>query len=48
MKDRARSRAGEDSLAVNIRFVVTLAFFSYLGLKEILNIIRGLSPIASG
>ena len=37
-----------NSLAVNILLVATLAFFSYLGMKEILNIIRGLSPIVSG
>jgi len=37
-----------NSRAVNILLAATLAFFSYLGLKEILNIIRGLSPIVSG
>jgi Mn2+/Fe2+ NRAMP family transporter len=37
-----------NSRAVNILLVATLAFFSYLGLKEILNIIQGLSPIISG
>jgi Mn2+/Fe2+ NRAMP family transporter len=37
-----------NGLAVNILLIATLAFFSYLGAKEILNILRGLSPIVSG
>lgn len=37
-----------NSLAVNALLIVTLAFFLYLGVKELLNILRGLSPIVSG
>jgi len=37
-----------NSLLVNILLVATLAFFSYLGLKEILNLLHGRSPILSG
>lgn len=41
-------RGFRNSLAVKVLLVITLVFFSYLGAREILNIIRGLSPIVSG
>jgi Mn2+/Fe2+ NRAMP family transporter len=37
-----------NSVLVNILLVATLAFFSYLSLKEILNLLHGRSPILSG
>jgi Mn2+/Fe2+ NRAMP family transporter len=38
----------KNSFLVNLLLVATLAFFSYLGLREIINLLQGHSPILSG
>ena len=37
-----------NSILVNVLLVVTLAFFAYLGMREIVNLLKGQSPILSG
>jgi hypothetical protein len=37
-----------NSLLVNILLLATLAFFSYLAVREIINLVQGRSPILSG
>jgi len=37
-----------NNILVNLLLVATLAFFAYLGVKEILNLLQGHSPILSG
>ncbi|MDH4198020.1 MAG: Nramp family divalent metal transporter [Candidatus Aminicenantes bacterium] len=41
-------REFRNSLVVNVLLAATLVFFSYLGVKEIINLILGQSPILSG
>jgi Mn2+/Fe2+ NRAMP family transporter len=41
-------REFRNSLVVNVLLLATLVFFSYLGVREIINLILGRSPILSG